>query len=135
MDPSQLSPAEMLEYITRLERENKTLSQLTQRTTLNRFLENCHVYLSIPLQVRPRVGPIPVLSSLTSPKGRECPRRLKKWKDFDRSTRKIFDRISAIYHPQSEPPPTPYPVTIHIEELGDVVQKNQITSEEDLRLH
>ncbi|KAL9062711.1 MAG: hypothetical protein Q9161_009755 [Pseudevernia consocians] len=121
-----------------LEGEKKTLSQLTedsQPTTLNRFLENCHVYLSIPLQVRARRGPIPVLSSLTSPKGRNCPRRLKKWKHFDDSTREIFDRISAIYHPPSEPPPTPYSESLFTRRLGEFVQRNQITSEDDLRVH
>ena len=144
MDLSQLSP-DMVEYIARLESENKTLkgekktlSQLTedsQPTTLNRFLENCHVYLSIPLNVRARRGPIPVLSSLTSPKGRNCPRRLKKWKHFDHSTREIFDRISAIYHPPSEPPPTPYSESLFTRRLGEFVQRNQITSENDLRVH
>lgn len=146
MDLSQLNP-DMVEYIARLEGqkktlegENKTLRQLTedsQPTTLNRFLENCHVYLSIPLQVPARLRPIPILSSLTSPKGRNCPRRLKKWKDFDHSTRKIFHRISAIYHPRSgsEPPPTPYPESLFIRRLGDIVQRNQITSEDDLRVH
>ena len=134
MDLSQLSP-EVAEYIARLEREKKALSQLTQQNTLNRFLEDCHVHLSLPLRVRPRVGPIPVLSSFTSPQGRSCPRRLKKWRDFDHSTRKIFDRISAIYHPQSEPAPTPFPESLFIKRLSDFVQGNQIVSESDLRVH
>lgn len=148
MDLSQLSP-DIINYIARLEREketlqsknktleqkNKTYRQRAEQTTLNRFLENCHVYLSIPLQVRVRLGPIPVLSSLTSPKGRNCPRRLKKWKDFHHSTQKIFQRISAVYHPPSEPPPTPFLESLFIQRLGDVVQTNPITSENDLRVH
>ena len=87
------------------------------------------------MRVRPRLGPIPVLSSLTSPKGRSCPRRLKKWRDFDRSTQKIFDRISAIYYPQSEPAPTPFPESLFIKRLSDFVQGNQVVSESDLRVH
>ena len=141
MDLSQLSP-EVAEYIARLERgqvrlerENKALSQLTKLTTLNQFLNDCHVHLSLPLRVPTRVGPIPVFSSLTSPQGRQCPRRLKEWRDFDLSTQKIFDRVSAIYHPQSEPAPTPFPESLFIKRLGDVVQKNQLISENDLRVH
>ena len=134
MDTSGLDPA-VAAYIAQLEREKKALSQLTQQTTLNQFLEDCHVHLSLPLRVRDRVGPIPALSSVTSPKGRNCPKRLKQWRDFDRSAQRTFERISAIYHPQSESPPKPFPESLFIKRLGEFVQNHQVTSENDLRVH
>lgn len=113
---------------------NRQLEEKTAPTTLSVFLEKCHAHLSVPLRVPNRTGPY-LVSTLTSPKERYCPKRIMPWRGFDRDSRKSFDRISAIYHPDTEPAPKPFPNTAFISGLGEAVQERQLSSENDLRIH
>ena len=106
-----------------------------EETTLNQFLKDCHVYLSLALRVRPRTGKLAKTSTITAPDGRYYPRRLKRWTDFDDSTRDLFDQISTIYHPPAGPTPNPFVASVVTKSNSRNVQKRELTSEDDLRAH
>ena len=117
-----------------LEHDNKALGQVAQQTTFNTFLKNCHIHLSVLLKVRTRNDTV-LASDFTSPKDRYCPTHLKEWREFHFQQRNIFKQVSAIYHPDQEAAPKPFPEILFLKRLGQAVESRELTSENDLRVH
>ncbi|KAK9357958.1 hypothetical protein V1504DRAFT_322272 [Lipomyces starkeyi] len=74
------------------ENELQRQSQQSQETTFEEFIECCHTFLSVPLNIetdRRRT----TKGLLTSPAGRLCPTYLRPWSDFHTLQQRVFESV------------------------------------------
>jgi multidrug efflux pump subunit AcrA (membrane-fusion protein) len=114
------------------ERERQYERQRNQPTTLDEFLEACHVHISKPLAVQADRS-LSTGGGITKPNNRHYPQKLRQWTHFPDTQARIFHRLHAIFHPASEPPFRMFDPMIHLEVLGPKLCDRPLASEADLQ--
>ena len=88
--------------ITALEIDKTKLQQLIQPTTLDEFLSNQHELIFKKLQVQENPA-LATAGSITSPRGRFCPERLKPWIQFPSDQQALFHDVYQAWNPHTGP--------------------------------
>ena len=100
-------------------------------TTFPIFLELCHGHLSKNLEVQTDRS-LTTKGSITSPKGKKHPCRLRPWDNFPQQQQQYFDAAYALLCPLDRAPPGLFVPPLVIENLGRTVCRRPLASERDL---
>ena len=111
-----------------LEAENK------DKTTLLEFLRYCHIYTCEPMvvEIRKRKS---TSGKTVNPRGRFYPTKLLPWGNFESMQHETFQRLLAIFHPESQPAAQLFDERATIQSNGRKLCRKKLASEEDLRLY
>ena len=104
--------------------------ELSGRTTFPKLLKLCHKHLSKELRVETDRS-LTTKGSITSPKGKKYPSRLRPWDDFPLRQQQYFDAVYTLLYPPVDPPAVFTPRSA-IEDLGRTLYRRPLTSEKDL---
>jgi hypothetical protein len=114
------------------EQERQYERQRNQPTTLDEFLEACHLHISKPLAVQTdRL--LSTGGGITKPNNRHYPQKLRQWTHFPDTQTRLFHRLHGVFHPASEPPLRLFDPVIHLEVLGPKLCDRPLASETDLQ--
>ena len=95
------------------------------------FLELCHKLLSKDLLVQSDRS-LTTKGSITNPKGKKYPSRLRLWDDFPQQQQRYFDVAYSLLYPSDRNPPTAFASRSAIEDLGRILYRRPLASEKDL---
>ena len=104
--------------------------EFSGRTTFPKPLKLCHEELSKELRVETDQS-LTTKGSITSPKGKKYPCRLRPWDDFPLRQQQYFDAVYSLLYPPVDPPAVFTPRSA-IEDLGRTLYRRPLTSERDL---
>lgn len=116
------------------EQERQYERQRNQPTTLDEFLEGCHVYISKPLTVQTDRS-LSTGGGITRPNNKHYPQRLRQWTHLPDTQARLFHPLHDVFHPASEPPLRLFDPMIHLEVLGPKLCDRPLASEADLQLY
>ena len=104
--------------------------ELSKKSTFRKFLELCHNLLSRDLRVQTDRS-LTTKGSITSPRGKKCPSRLRPWDDFPQQIQYFFDSAYTLLYPEADPPAV-FASRTAIEDLGRTLCRRPLSSEKDL---
>ena len=116
------------------EQERELERRRTQQTTLDEFLEACHVHISKPLTVQTDKS-LTTGGGVTNPNNRHYPQNLQQWINFPETQARLFHTVHDVFHPHSEPPARLFDPIIHLEVLGPKLCDRPLASEADLQYY
>jgi len=106
----------------------------TLNTTFEEYLKLCHNHLSKRLSIQTDKSRS-TQGTVTSPKNKCYPNKLRQWEGFLEGQKSRFDEIYNYFHPPSEPPGKLFDSSHALEGIGRKICDRNFASEDDLRPH
>ena len=114
------------------EKRLKQEVERTRKTTFEEVLRACHDIACLMAVEMDRTRS--TQGSTTSPKGKSCPTTLKPWDAFPSLQQEAFSKFHDALCPQNEDSPQLFSPLLYMQELGETVKRQKISSEADLRV-
>lgn len=99
--------------------------------TLLDFLDGCHDYLSLPLEIEYDTAKT-TRGGLTSPNGRLCPTRLQHWSDFNNLQERAMESVYRLTHPIDREPHALFESANDLQVMAHKMCTRRLSSEDDL---